>query len=231
LDSSILLGQLLREGHEVQPFYLRCGLHWEREELETARQYLRVVASPGLRPLVELEMPLDDLYGRHWSITGREAPDSSSPDEAVYLPSRNLLLIVKAALWCQMHGIESLALAVLGSNPFDDATSHFFNALETVLNCTPEGRIRLVRPFSGLEKPSVMETGREMPLEYTFSCIAPQRGLHCGHCNKCAERRAAFASIGLDDPTHYATPAAPSHAETGAISVCRSQIAGRGRPA
>jgi 7-cyano-7-deazaguanine synthase in queuosine biosynthesis len=27
--------------------------------------------------------------------------------------------------------------------------------------------------------------------------------VHCGKCNKCAERRGAFRSAGLDDPTSY----------------------------
>ena len=39
-----------------------------------------------------------------------------------------------------------------------------------------------------------MELGRDMPLELTFSCIDPRDGLHCGRCNKCAERQEAFRS-------------------------------------
>ena len=41
-----------------------------------------------------------------------------------------------------------------------------------------------------------MALGRGLPLELTFSCISPLRGLHCGHCNKCAERQAAFRDAG-----------------------------------
>jgi 7-cyano-7-deazaguanine synthase len=41
-------------------------------------------------------------------------------------------------------------------------------------------------------------------LELTFSCIDPQEGEHCGRCNKCAERRRAFATSGLVDRTTYA---------------------------
>jgi len=49
-----------------------------------------------------------------------------------------------------------------------------------------------------------MQLGRNYPLGLTFSCIAPVKGLHCGHCNKCAERQAAFRMIELADPTVYA---------------------------
>ena len=60
-------------------------------------------------------------------------PDQDSPDAAVYLPGRNALLLVKAALWCRLHGIEELALAVLAANPFADATPEFFAQFEAAL--------------------------------------------------------------------------------------------------
>jgi 7-cyano-7-deazaguanine synthase len=65
----------------------------------------------------------------------------------------------------------------------------------------------LVRPFGKLDKQQVMELGRTYPLELTFSCIAPRDGAHCGQCNKCAERQAAFELIGSNDPTNYACAA------------------------
>jgi 7-cyano-7-deazaguanine synthase len=49
-----------------------------------------------------------------------------------------------------------------------------------------------------------MRLGRGLPLEQTFSCIRPERDLHCGRCNKCAERRHAFAEADMADPTRYA---------------------------
>ncbi|MCD4728936.1 MAG: 7-cyano-7-deazaguanine synthase, partial [Pirellulales bacterium] len=42
------------------------------------------------------------------------------------------------------------------------------------------------------------------PLELTFSCLSPVAGLHCGRCNKCAERQEAFRSLEMHDPTRYA---------------------------
>lgn len=204
LDSGILLGHQLAEGLHVQPFYIQSQLFWQREELLAARRFLRAVAAPRLKGLVILELPLGDLYGDHWSVTGRGVPDAISPDDAVYLPGRNALLAIKAALWCRLHGIDELAMAVLRPNPFPDATAGFFDHFEAALDLATGGRVRLIRPFAGLDKRQVMELGRGLPLELTFSCIAPAKGLHCGRCNKCAERIAAFRQIGVDDPTEYA---------------------------
>ena len=211
LDSSILLAHLLESGRRVQPFYVQSGLYWQRDELWALRAFLITLDSPRLEPLAVLDMPVADLYGYHWSVTGRDVPGADSPDDAVYLPGRNALLALKPALWCSMHGIDELALAVLASNPFADATEEFFHDFEQVIARATGNRVRLTRPFSGRQKREVMELGRGLPLELTFSCIAPRRGLHCGLCNKCGERQAAFAALGRD-PTTYANVAAPTKA-------------------
>ena len=162
---------------------------------------------PGrLDPLIVLELPLADLYQTHWSITGHQPPDAASADDAVYLPGRNAILLVKAAVWCQLHGVDRLALGVLASNPFADATPEFFEQFRRALNTALGANLQVLRPFAHLTKPQVMRSGQGLPLHATFSCIAPQGGLHCGQCNKCAERRGAFRLLGMPDPTSYAVP-------------------------
>lgn len=203
LDSAILLGEMLRRQSTVQPLYIRNGLYWEAVELEHLRRFLAALAGPALRPLQVLELPVADLYDSHWSITGADVPDASTPDEAVFLPGRNVLLLAKSLLWCHLHGIGQLALGVLGSNPFPDATDEFFAEYQRAVNRAVEGRVEVRRPFAGLSKVQVMQRGRDLPLELSFSCIRPLRGRHCGACNKCAERRQAFADAGLTDRTPY----------------------------
>jgi 7-cyano-7-deazaguanine synthase len=206
LDSSILLGHLLGEGRSVRPFYVRSHLAWEHAELQATQRFLHALTRPALRPLVVLDLPIDDVYGDHWSTTGRDVPGLTSPDSAVYLPGRNVLLTVKAALWCQLHGIEELALATLSGNPFADATAGFFDRFQDVLGLAVGRPIRLVRPFSAFDKREVMVLGQGLPLAHTFSCIAPVGKLHCGRCNKFAERHGAFHLAEIQDPTCYAQP-------------------------
>jgi 7-cyano-7-deazaguanine synthase len=203
LDSAILVGQLLAHGHRVWPLYVDCGWHWQAAELASARKFLDAIRAAGLEPLVPLQMPLADLYENHWSITGQGVPRADEPDENVYLPGHNPLLLIKAHLWCRLHGVEQLALAALVSNPFADASDDFFLDFEAAINRALSARVKLVRPFGQLSKRRVMQLGRELPLALTFSCFSPAGGLHCGRCNKCAERRRAFAEAGLPDPTRY----------------------------
>ena len=203
LDSSILLASLLDDGQQVQPFYIRSRLVWESAEMQAVNRFLKAVSCARLQELVVLDLPLGDLYREHWSVTGVNAPDAATSNEAVFLPGRNALLIVKAAIWCQINEVKKLALAPLGSSPFADASDGFFAAFQTALNCGNGTSIKIIRPFDKMNKQQVMRLGRECPLQFTFSCISPTEQLHCGQCNKCAERQAAFQAAGLDDPTEY----------------------------
>ena len=136
-------------GERVQPIYVAGGLVWEQAELAAAR----AIAGPiwpvrALRRLVVLDLPLADLYGRHWSTDGRQTPDGTTPDEAVYLPGRNPLLLVKSRLWCQLNGIGRLALGTLENNPFADATAEFFASFAAVLDRAMSGSVALERPLA-----------------------------------------------------------------------------------
>jgi 7-cyano-7-deazaguanine synthase len=204
LDSSILIGDLLRGGRCVHPFYVRTSVVWQAAELAALTQFLAAVSTDRLAKLVVLELPLADLYGEHWSLTGAKTPAADSPDEAVFLPGRNALLLVKPAVSCQLHGIRELALAPLGTSPFDDASAAFVRDFEAAINRGSASAVRLLRPFGEMNKQQVMALGRELPLELTFSCIAPINGVHCGQCNKCAERQTAFKEADIEDRTAYA---------------------------
>jgi 7-cyano-7-deazaguanine synthase len=203
LDSAILVGESLGQHAQVHPLYVRQGLLWESAELHYLKRFLEVLGCPVLKPLTVLEMPVVDLYGNHWSITGQNVPSSNTPDEAVFLPGRNILLLAKAILWCHLQGVPNVALAPLESNPFPDATVEFFAGFQNLLNTALVGRVQVLCPFRGLHKKEVMYRGRNLPLDLTFSCIHPVEGQHCGQCNKCAERRRAFAEVGWPDPTDY----------------------------
>src|SRR5262249_27431538 len=134
LDSAILLGEALGHHAAVWPLYVRHGLFWETAELRHLARFLEAVAGRAPRPLVVLGVPVRDIYPGHWSLTGRGVPDADSPDEAVFLPGRNVLLLAKAMLWCQLQRVLAVALAPLESNPFPDATDAFFAGFQDVVN-------------------------------------------------------------------------------------------------
>jgi 7-cyano-7-deazaguanine synthase len=204
-----MLAELARCYHKVYPVFIRNGLIWEETELRHLRRFLRALAASPLTahyaPLTILDFPVRDLYGTHWSTTGRRVPGKASPDAAVYLPGRNLLLISQAAIFCAQHNIGTIAIGSLRSNPFPDATPTFFRQFAAVAGAALGCRLRVVAPLHGLTKAQVILRGRDLPLHLSFSCIAPRRGRLCGRCNKCAERKKAFRRAGVEDKTLYAS--------------------------
>jgi 7-cyano-7-deazaguanine synthase len=198
-----MVGLLAESGRPVQPVYLRAGMAWEEVELRWLERYLAAIATPNLLPVHSLSFPLADIYGSHWSLDGN-APGYDAPDEAVYLPGRNIILVAKTAVFCAMSGIHEIALGVLAGNPFPDATPSFFQSLGDALSQGMAHQIGIIRPLGGMHKEDVVRAGAKFPLGLSFSCIAPVGELHCGDCNKCAERQHGFAEAGLPDPTEYA---------------------------
>jgi 7-cyano-7-deazaguanine synthase len=204
VDSAILVAELLREHDAVHPIYVRFGLSWETAEEAHLRSFLATLTSPALRPLVGLDVPIAPAYGAHWSLSGEAVPDEQSTDDAVYLPGRNLLLLSLPSVWCALHGVHTIALGTLKGNPFPDATDAFFSQFSALVERAMGHELEVVTPFGGLVKADVVELGRGLALERTFSCIDPIDGRHCGRCNKCAERQHGFAAASIEDATDYA---------------------------
>jgi 7-cyano-7-deazaguanine synthase len=203
LDSSVLLAELVCRGNAVQPIYVRSGLRWEAVERYWLRRFLRALRAPRLQRLTELTLPVSDVYGAHWSISGKGTPGYDAPLDSNYLPGRNLLLLSKAAVFCAQHDIAAIALAVLRDNPFADGTPEFFRRFAATARCAFRVPFEVRTPFRRLSKSAVIRRAQSLPLHLTFSCVQPSGRLHCGTCTKCAERKRGFQLAGVLDPTRY----------------------------
>jgi len=205
LDSAVLAHAMARRHPHVFPLYVRAGLRWEPVEEYWLRRFLRAINAGGaIRPLTVARLPVGDVYGAHWSLTGRGVPGARSADGAVYLPGRNLLLLSKAAVFCALHGIPAVAMGPLKGNPFPDATPAFFRGFARLAGRALGFPLRVLTPLARLSKTQVIRSANGLPLGLTFSCMRPVGRRHCGACNKCQERRRAFRAAGLPDPTAYA---------------------------
>ena len=188
----------------VTPIYVRKGLAWEDAEHAALIAFVKALGNPNVKPVTTLSVPVRQIYGRHWSVTGQNVPSYDAPDGAVYLPGRNVLLLGLTAVWCSIHGVSRISIGTLGGNPFSDATPAFFESFASVLSQGLGHRILVEAPFRGGSKSQLIRTHSHLPLELSLTCIAPSDGKHCGDCNKCRERREAFVEAGVEDKTAYA---------------------------
>ena len=214
LDSAVLLAEEAARA-DVQPIYVSVGLAWEPAERDMAGRFLAALdPALHLRPLVSLSIDMRDVYpSTHWALVGRP-PAYHTPDEDVYLPGRNVVLLGKASVFCAGARIGRLVLGTLDHNPFPDATPEFRAAMADALSKGLGWRLDIEAPYAQVSKADVIHRGVALglPLELTLSCMnpapetaqersAPAR--HCGLCSKCRERHDAFLQAGLGDPTEY----------------------------
>ncbi len=211
LDSAVLVAEEAIR-YDVHPVYVSVGVAWEAAERAMLSHLLEHACFRGrLKPLVSLTIDMRDVYPPgHWSVQGRP-PEYHTPDEDVYLPGRNIVLLAKAALHCAVAQVNRLVLGTLAHNPFPDATPQFRTAVAQALSLGLGYQIEIDAPFAEVEKTEVIRRGRALgvPFELTLSCMNPQQNnhsgvpRHCGRCSKCRERHDAFVDAGLADPTDY----------------------------
>ena len=208
LDSAVLLAdEAASQGAaNVQPIYVSVGLAWEAAERAMVARLLTTRPFAGVRPLASLSVDMRDVYAAsHWAVRGTP-PSYHTPDEDVYLPGRNIVLLGKAGVFCAVAALDRIVLGTLAHNPFPDATDEVRATLARALSLGLAHDLEIAAPFAGTSKAEVTRRGLALGVDFTLtlSCMSPVGHQHCGTCSKCRERHDAFLELGVTDPTVYA---------------------------
>lgn len=205
LDSCVLIADMARQA-KVIPIYIQNGLFWEKEELKALEKFIQALHNPNIEPIINLHLPIQSLYEKHWSMIGKFMPDKNSSDTKTYIPGRNILLLSLAAVWCSMHHVPRIAIGSLLENPFLDSTPDFFNQLSQTLSSGLAFQVHIEAPYrEKYKKNDLIQKFHTLPLELSMSCMNPKNGMHCGQCNKCIERQMGYKNAKIPDQTKYAT--------------------------
>jgi 7-cyano-7-deazaguanine synthase len=173
-----------------------------------------------VRPLVSLTVDMRDVYAAsHWAVEGRP-PAYDTPDEDVYLPGRNIVLLGKAGVYCAAAKLDRVVLGTLAHNPFPDATPEFRAAMARALSLGLAHDLQIDAPYAGSSKAEVIKRGIELglPLELTLSCMKTGFGIRDSGFDA---RTATRESRTPNSESRTPNPESPLHC--GVCSKCRER--------
>ncbi len=212
MDSCVLLAHVAERG-VAHPIYVETGIPWEWAEKRMLDSFIQALNNPKIKPLTTLSLPVKTLYGEtHWTMSGETVPEYDAPDETVYIPGRNIILITLAAIWCSLNNVHRIVIGSLAGNPFPDATPEFFDSIANSNGMGLDHPITVEAPLRHIHKDALLaKHAGSLPLNLTLTCSNPQLAdddavIHCAVCNKCRERHEAYIDAGITDDTRYASP-------------------------
>lgn len=216
IESTLLVREFLAEGRPVVPVHVHCGLIWDDCESRYVQRFCDANAAPALAPLVEIRLPLGEFLQGHWAVTGARVPRAGDSSTDLEIPLRNLTLLSFALHGLnpqhglnRQHGLHpqedfALALGTTADNCYRDGSRAYFDKCSELLSLEAGRDVEVLTPLIDLTKTQVIRQSDSATLALSFSCVNPERDLHCGKCIKCGRRQAAFRTAGVIDPTVYA---------------------------
>jgi 7-cyano-7-deazaguanine synthase len=153
-------------------------------------------------------------------------PAYHTPDEDVYLPGRNVILLGKAGVFCAAARIDRIVLGTLGHNPFPDATPAFRSAMAEALSLGLAHPLRIDAPYADVSKAEVVRRGAALavPFELTLSCMSPVYRTGFGIWDSgFADRGSSHESLESADSSESQIPNPKSPLHCGLCSKCRER--------
>lgn len=190
VESITLLHQLAGQGEMVQALFIDYGQRaavYERAAAETHCEQLGV-------ELVPLELAqVGDVFRR-----GQERKAH------VPLPHRNLVALSLGVSYATNLGAQRLYLAANQQDTVEYASSSHAFLAQFRMVCGLLGDVQLATPLIGLSKTEIVARGMNLGVDYatTYSCLLGYP-LHCGRCQQCVRRRAAFHEAGYVEPEGF----------------------------
>lgn len=184
MDSTTLLYKLISQGHEVVALSFNYGQK-HSIELEYAKN---IVKSLGILHKVFDISFLKDIQSDSLLVGGSGSP---------IVPCRNTLMITSAWALAECIGAEAVAVgAHIGDDEvFPDCRDVFFESLEQTLQLGSEKNIKILHPFTEINKSDIVRIGKKLGVDFskTYTCYNGGEK-PCGVCMSCIGRDSALSN-------------------------------------
>lgn len=215
IDSIVVLADALESGRECAAISFDYGQR-HKYELTAAEA---IASHYGVKHHLFFLDPAIFLNSSLIAKSALTIPKNRTSDElkasttpSTYVPARNTLFLSVAMAQAESLKAEEIHF---GANAMDrqypDCHPFFFEAFQELIHRSRPNRInevipKIITPLIQMDKSSILNWGKELkvPFHLTFSCYDPRHAsLHCGQCDACLLRKAAFIEVGILDPTKY----------------------------
>lgn len=209
---SLCLGAYLARKYDLYGITFSYGQR-ATKELKAAKK-----VGKALRLREHKIIPLDfmkSLYGSSNVLTHTKRSLPSKFEYSIVVPIRNAIFVTIAGAWAFSLKASLVAYgAHTDDTKYPDCRPAFSKKIESALNQGEidgiklgiRNKIKIWSPYSaGISKSSLVRMGYEKfgdKLFQTWSCYADLK-YHCGKCESCNNRKAAFIEAKIEDKTKY----------------------------
>jgi len=182
------------------------GSKHREKEIECAKYHCQKL---GIEHII---VPLNVIQ-EHFSsslIEGGEAiPDGHYAAESMkstVVPFRNGIMLSICIGLAESRGLNYVYIANHAGDHFiyPDCRLKFIEAMNSAAEEGTFERIKILSPFVSVTKSDIASMGAAEGVDFTKTWSCYKGGdKHCGTCGTCVERKEAFASANLIDPTIY----------------------------
>ena len=224
LDSTTMLYYVIDKGYEPIVLTFNYGQKHLKEIAYARRTCLKL----GVKQYV---LTLPPLIGSALTDDDTEIPKddySVETQKLTVVPNRNMVFLSIAATYAIAEGAQYIYYAAHKNDDavYPDCTQKFVTKLNHALHEANYEYVTVIAPFISQYKYDIINIGEKLgvPFEETWSCYDPQlvftaledskigtvpanlknaRHVHCGVCGTCRERKQAFITAEVKDPTIY----------------------------
>ena len=203
----------------LQPEYALYGVSFSygqkaKREIQAARRLAKELALKEHK-IVDISFMKSLYTDSNNALTSAKSKIPERFEYSIVVPIRNAVFLAVAAAWAYSIGAPLVAYgAHTGDEHYPDCRPEFAKKLAFAFNQGESDGIRsglrknlkIWSPYiEGLSKSDLLKAGYKNvgdSIFGTWSCYASRRH-HCGVCESCSNRKAAFADAGIPDKTRY----------------------------
>lgn len=210
LDSATLLAYFLEQRFQVHCCIFAYASKHNNYELASAGKIVAHYKELGFPITFQIiDVPALAAMKSDLLVSGGKIPEGHYQSESMkstVVPGRNLIFASILAGIAESLQYTHIALGVHAGDHhiYPDCRPEFISALNTTIEASTNGTVRVLAPFIFLTKGDIVAKGifLQVPYELTRTCYKNQ-GVSCGKCGSCVERLEAFAENGISDPIPY----------------------------